>query len=161
MISPENNTIVVLNKQLKDLQEYIIDSNLTLKALMECQISLESQFQEMIKLNNDPTISIKSASKIDFVPIKEIIYLTADLSYTEIISENHSKILASKPINDFDLFLTHYSFYRINKSVLINLQQVHSYNRKNNQVIMKNKDVLDVARRRKTDFLTTILPNDK
>ncbi len=160
MLQLENET-TLFNKRLQSLEDSVFSSNSVLESLLNYQISLETQLQELIRTNGSATIPIKSASKIDFVPIKEIIYLTADLSYTQVISKNHTTILASKPINDFENFLSFYSFYRISKSILINIEQVHSYNRKNNQVIMKNKDILDVARRRKADFLTVILPNEK
>lgn len=151
----------IFSKRLESLEETVFSSNSVLESLLSYQISLETQLQELIRSNSLATIPIKSATKIDFIPIKEIIYLKADLSYTEIVSKNHSNILATKSINDFENKFSLYPFYRISKSILINIKQVHSYHRKNNQVMMKNKDVLDVARRRKADFLTAILPNEK
>lgn len=147
----------IIENKLKLIEESIANNHHSLRSLMQYQISLEKQLQELILTNESPTIAIRGAKKIDFVSINEIIYCVADLSYTEIITESHTKLLASKSINDYEKFLSHYCFYRISKSLLVNVKQIHSYDRQNNKVIMKNRDVLDVARRRKSDFLNTIL----
>ena len=147
-----------LNNKLKLIEESLISTHQSLSSLMKYQISLETQLQELIKTSQPPTIAVKGAKKIDFIPVEEIMYCVANLSYTEIIAVNHYKILASKPINDYEKLLSRYSFYRISKSLLVNVKQIHSYDRQNSQVIMNNKEVLDVARRRKSDFLSAILP---
>lgn len=138
------------------IEQAVLSNSNVLQSLMEVQVSLEKQLQELIKFNNPPIITIRGAKQIDFIPLNEIIYCSADLSYTNIITENHNIILATKSINEFEGIFKNYTFFKISKSLLINLNQIHSYNRKNNQVVMKNKDLLDVARRRKTEFLTAI-----
>lgn len=138
------------------IEEAVLSNSNVLQSLMKVQISLEKQLQELIKYNNPPVITIRGAKRIDFIPLNEIIYCSADLSYTNIITENHNNILATKSINEFEVVFENYSFFKISKSLLVNLNQIHSYNRKNNQVMMKNNDLLDVARRRKSEFLTVI-----
>tara|TARA_B100002051_G_C16384910_1_gene462318 strand:+ start:130 stop:567 length:438 start_codon:yes stop_codon:yes gene_type:complete len=138
------------------IEEAVLSNSNVLHSLMKVQVSLEKQLQELIKYNNPPVITIRGAKRIDFIPLNEIIYCSADLSYTNIITENHNSILATKSINEFEVVFENYSFFKISKSLLVNLNQIHSYNRKNNQVIMKNKDLLDVARRRKSEFLMAI-----
>ena len=142
--------------EIAKIEEAVLSNHNVLKTLMNVQVSLEKQLQELIKHNNPPTITIRGAKQIDFIPLNEIIYCSADLSYTNITTQNHNTILATKSINDFETLFEQYSFFRISKSLLININQIHSYNRKNTQVIMKNKDVLTIARRRKSDFLNTI-----
>ncbi|MCB0401201.1 MAG: LytTR family transcriptional regulator DNA-binding domain-containing protein [Flavobacteriales bacterium] len=148
-----------MENKIITIQDAIVRTNDILSSVIQLQLSLEEQLQELIKRNNAPIITVKGAKKIDFIPVHEIIYCSANLSYTEIVAENHSNIVASKPINDFETCFSCYSFYRISKSILINVKQIHSYDRQNGQVIMKNKDVLDVARRRKSDFLSVVVPD--
>ena len=148
----------MLNKdKLNKLEQIIINTNEVLGSLIKYQVSLETQLQELIKSNNSPIIPIKSASKIDFIPVSEILYCSADLAYTQITTLNNNKILATKTINEFEDHLSCYSFFRISKSLLVNIKHIHSYNRKNSQILMHNKEILDVARRRKTEFLSAIL----
>lgn len=142
--------------KIAKIEEAVLFNSNVLRTLMDTQVLLEKQLQELIKHNNPPTITIRGAKQIDFIPLNEIIYCSADLSYTKIITENHNSILATKSINDFDELFTQHSFFRISKSLLINVNQIYCYNRKNTQVIMKNKDVLTIARRRKADFLNAI-----
>ncbi len=150
--------IRLFNDRIEKLEEIIVNTNDVLSSLMEHQISLESHLQELVKSNISKTIAIKGAIKIDFIPIDEIIYCSANLAYTEIISLNNNKVTSTKSINAFEDYLSCYSFYRISKSLLINTKHIHSYNKKNGQILMQNKDLLDVARRRKSEFLSAILP---
>lgn len=146
-----------LKSRLNKLEDILMSTKNTLSSLIDYQISLETNLQELIQSKRSETIAIKSASKINFLPVHEILYCTASLSYTEIISINNNKIFATKSINEFeDLFLD-YSFFRISKSLLINTKYIHSYDRRTGQVLMKNQDLLDVARRRKTEFLSNII----
>ena len=149
------------NKRLNSLEDILSNNSNVLSSLMKHQISLESHLQELIKSNSSQTIAIKGASKIDFIPICEIIYCSANLAYTEIISVNNNKVISTKSINEFDEHLSAYSFFRISKSLLVNTKHIHSYNKKSSQILMKNKDLLDVARRRKSDFLSAILPTEQ
>jgi len=145
-----------INRMIK-LENIISNTNNVLSSLMEHHISLESHLQNIIKTNLPQTIAINGASKIDFIPINEIIYCSANLSYTDIISTNNSRVIATKPINDFEEYLAGHSFFRISKSLLVNTKHIHSYNKKSGQLLMQNKDLLDVARRRKSVFLETVL----
>ena len=149
---------ILVEDRLNKLEDIIINNGNILKALMEHQTSLEVHLQSFIKSNTNKTIAVKGATKIDFILINEIIYCSANLAYTDIISVNNNKVISSKSINEFEDYLASYPFYRISKSYLVNIKHIHSYNKKSGQLLMKNKDLLDVARRRKTQFLSAILP---
>lgn len=151
-----NEKIKKINTQLNILGDEILNNKEILKVIMEQQISLEKHFQEIVISDNKLMLPINSSSKIDFVPICEIMYCKANLSYTEIVTLNHNNILSSKSISDFEESLTNCSFFKISKSALVNTKFIHSYNKKNNQILMKNKELLEVARRRRSDFLEMI-----
>ncbi len=153
------NSNKLFNDRLNALENIINNNNAILSSLMQHQISLETHLQDLIKSNINQTIAVKGANKIDFIPINEIVYCCASLAYTEIISLNNHKVISTKSINDFDTNLSGYSFFRISKSLLVNTKHIHSYNKKSGQILMQNKDLLDVARRRKTEFLSIIDPS--
>ncbi len=134
---------------VKELQK-AIDSNMQKICL------LESQIHELLKIRQSSTIPIKGISKINFVPINQIQYFKASQSYTNVITEKHNIILATKSIREFETLLGDYFFFKINKSVLINTQKIHSFDKKSNQIIMSNNDSFEIARRRKCDFLSVI-----
>lgn len=143
--------------RLTNLEEVILSTKTTLSSLIDLQLSLETSLQQLLSDNKNEIIAIKSASKIDLIPVKEIIYCSADLAYTEIITVNHGKIYATKTINEYEEYLFNHSFFRISKSFLVNTKYIHSYDRRTGQILMRNRDLLDVARRRRTEFLTNII----
>lgn len=148
-----------MNDQLHNIQNARVYIQ-KLQEAIDCNLNkiclLESQVHEILKIRQSFTIPIKGISRIDFVPINEIHYLKAAQSYTEIKTERHSVILATKPITEFETLLADYFFFKINKSVLINTQKIHSFDKKNNQIIMNNNESFELARRRKCDFLSVI-----
>ena len=66
-------------------------------------------------------------------------------------------MLVTKLLKDFEDLLLSYRFYRIHNSHLINLNYIQKYIRgEGGQVVLQNGDVVDVARRKKDEFLRLI-----
>lgn len=72
-------------------------------------------------------ISIKSATKIEFVSISDIVYCNADFGYTDIKLKNNKVITAAKPLTAFDQLLEAHSFFWISKSCLINTDHIVTF----------------------------------
>lgn len=53
--------------------------------------------------------------------IDEILYCKADNSYTLVALDNSSKYIISKPIKEFETILNHFNFYRISRSLIVNI----------------------------------------
>ncbi|WP_367881829.1 LytR/AlgR family response regulator transcription factor [Ferruginibacter sp.] len=67
------------------------------------------------------------------------------------------KIITAKTLKDFEDILPSSMFIRIHHSYIINKNGVEKYIRgEGGQVVMKNGVVLDVARRKKEEFLKAI-----
>jgi two-component system LytT family response regulator len=65
--------------------------------------------------------------------------------------------MVSKPLFDYDRLLSGTTFFRIHKSFLINLMHVREYLRGDGgTVIMSNNIELEVSRRKKEQFLSTV-----
>jgi len=100
------------------------------------------------------TIALPTTEGLTFTHVNDIVYCTADGSYTRMYMTDKSDILLSKTLGDVDELLSEYNFFRIHHSTLINLKQVKKYTRgEGGEVIMSNGQSLQVARTRKTDFL--------
>ena len=100
------------------------------------------------------TIALPTTEGLSFTPVNDIVYCTADGSYTRLYMIDKCEILLSKTLGDVDELLLEYHFFRIHHSTLINLKQVKKYIRgEGGEVIMSNGNRLMVARSRKTDFL--------
>ncbi len=100
------------------------------------------------------TIALPTSDGLTFGSVNDIVYCTADGSYTRMFMTDKSEILLSKTLGDVEELLSEYNFFRIHHSTLVNLKQVRKYIRgEGGEVIMSNGQSLMVARTRKTDFL--------
>jgi len=100
------------------------------------------------------TIALPTTEGLTFAPVNDIVYCTADGSYTRMYMLDKSEVLLSKTLGDVEELLGEYNFFRIHHSSLVNLKQVRKYIRgEGGEVVMSNGKSLLVARTRKTDFL--------
>jgi two-component system LytT family response regulator len=125
------------------------NSQLLLKTL---QHNLEPKTNEA-----DMRLCIGTLRGFQVVDISSIIYCEADHNYTNFTCTGNTKIVASRPLADFEEVLAGSGFFRIHKSTLINLNQVKEYLRGDGgEVIMRDGTTLTVSRRRKDEFLEKI-----
>ena len=124
---------------------------------------LGSQLQNLEKLLSQSTVSSESrigiamSDKIVFVNISDILYCEAKGVYTNIYLRDGKKILASKPLGDFESQLSSQKFFRIHHSTLINLNYIKEFQRFNGgYVVMQNDAKLEVSHRKRKDFLDAI-----
>ncbi len=111
----------------------------------------------MIEKNQSNRIAIPSLEGLQFVEMNDIIYLEAESNYTFIYIKPSQKITVSKTLKDFEELLPHSIFIRIHHSFIINKNHVQKYLKgEGGQVIMSNSKTLDVARRKKEEFMKAI-----
>jgi len=102
-------------------------------------------------------IAISSMEGLQFLATDEIIYLEANSNYTSFFLTGNRKITATKTLKDFEDLLPASLFIRIHHSYLINKNGVEKYIKgEGGQVVMKNGVTLDVARRKKEEFMKAI-----
>jgi two-component system LytT family response regulator len=102
-------------------------------------------------------IAIPSHEGIQFIKIDDIIYLEANANYTHIYTNNNLKYIVSRTIKDFEEILPPEIFIRIHNSYIINKDYLEKYIRgEGGQVVLSNGVVLDVAKRKKAEFLKAI-----
>jgi len=102
-------------------------------------------------------IAIPSMEGLQFVETNDIIYLEAKSNYTEIFVKDLPKITVAKTLKEFDDLLPSPAFIRIHHSYLINKNHILKYIKgEGGQVTMRNGAVLDVARRKKEEFMKAI-----
>jgi DNA-binding LytR/AlgR family response regulator len=86
----------------------------------------------------------------------EILMLKADINYTHILLEDGSTILSSRTLGIFEKRLYSYSFFRPNRSVIINLNYMASFQRESFTIKMENDELISISRRRAKQFLKRI-----
>jgi two-component system LytT family response regulator len=102
-------------------------------------------------------IAIPSMDGLQFVNMNDIVYLEAQSNYTVIYLQDAYKLTVSKTLKDFEELLPPAVFIRIHHSYMVNKNAVEKYIKgEGGQVVMKNGATLDVARRKKEEFMKAI-----
>ncbi len=102
-------------------------------------------------------ITISTNEGVEFIEINQIMRIESSSNYSKIFFKDGRFLLVTKLLKDFEEILLPYRFYRIHNSHLINLSYIKKYIRGDGgQVIMQNDEVIDVARRKKEEFLKLI-----
>ncbi|HEY0676836.1 MAG TPA: LytTR family DNA-binding domain-containing protein [Chitinophagaceae bacterium] len=102
-------------------------------------------------------LTIPTSDGLQFINIENIIYLEASDNYSNIYLSNDQKFLVSRTLKDFEELLPSDIFIRIHHSTIVNKFYVDKYIRgEGGQVVMRNGNVLDVSKRKKSDFLQAI-----
>lgn len=123
-------------------------------------------YQESLEnLNDNIRHSPKNFTKItvseqfgfQIVNTSDIIYLEADSNYTTLHLNGIKKIVATRTLGDFEKILDQPEFFRIHKSILINLNYLKAYSSfQGNTVTLQDGTSLNISRRRLNDFKEAI-----
>ena len=97
---------------------------------------------------------IPSLEQDEFVSLADIVRFEAQGGYTFIYKKDQTKICASKNLKHFEDALEGTStFFRIHHKHVINIECVERYDRKDSVAVLKNKQHIPVAKRRRTQFI--------
>lgn len=112
---------------------------------------------EMLQTKTPRLLTIPSTDGLKFINIEEIAHLEASNNYTVICLTGNRKFLVSRTLKDFEDLLPRDRFVRIHQSYIINKYCIDRYIRgEGGQVVLNTGVVLDVAKRKKTEFLTAM-----
>jgi two-component system, LytTR family, response regulator len=114
-------------------------------------------FMHNIKVTTKPQemkLCLPSVTGFQVIEIKDIIVCIAEGAYTNFILTENKKIMASRPLLDYEQLLEDNSFIRVHKSNLINVNHVKQYLRgEGGSVILSNGMEIEVSRRKKEHFI--------
>jgi two-component system LytT family response regulator len=112
---------------------------------------------EHLQKKQPSILTIPTTDGLQFINIEDIIYLEANDNYSNIYLSNNQKFLVSRTLKDFEELLPSDIFVRIHHSNIVNKFFVDKYIRgEGGQVVMRNGNVLDVSKRKKSNFLQAI-----
>lgn len=98
-------------------------------------------------------ITVPQQDGFEVLSAQEIIYCKADDNYTEIHLKDR-KILVSKTLKYFETALDGFSFARIHKSFLVNVNEVSRYRKgKGGSVVLSTGKELSVSASKKAELL--------
>ncbi len=103
-------------------------------------------------------IAIPTITGLMFVPMNDVIRLKGNGSYTTLCLASGEEIVATRSIKDYEDMLPETIFYRIHNSQIINLNRIQTYNKgRGGSVTMEDGSVVEVATRRREDFLRRLM----
>ncbi len=89
--------------------------------------------------------------------IKNIVRIESNADFSKLFLHGNTVITVIKLLKDFEDILLPYRFDRVHHSHLINLNYIQKYLRADGgQVMIQDGTVIDVARRKKEEFLKII-----
>ncbi len=112
-----------------------------------------------LKQRNSPKnkIALPTQEGLAFIMVDDIVRCEADGNYTLIYFKNGKKTVTTRKIKDFEELLNEHAFFRVHRSHLINLNCIEKYYRGDGgYVTMVDGSSIDVARRKKDDFLESL-----
>jgi two-component system LytT family response regulator len=119
----------------------------------QSQVQIELLLEHFNK-KKQRRITIPTNEGLQFINMDDIVYLEASDNYTNIFLEPKRKFLVSRTLKSFEDLLPVETFVRIHHATIINKGFVDNYLRGDGgQVTMRNGSVLDVSKRKKTEFL--------
>jgi two-component system, LytTR family, response regulator len=103
-------------------------------------------------------IGIPTLAGLQFVAIRDIIRFEAKGSYTTIFLVEGEEVVATRNIREYEELLPAGTFCRIHNSHIINLQRMKKYYKgRGGYVVMEDDSSIEVATRRREEFLQRLL----
>lgn len=138
------------------MENQLLQTQKELQQEAEYNNHLKSIIQEAGSAKKSTVITIKSATKIEFIQVDDIICCDADEGYTHVQLKDGRTITSAKALNTFEKILEGHSFFRISKSHIINTDCIITFHKDRNQILLQGSILLDIARRRRVEFLKTL-----
>jgi two-component system LytT family response regulator len=136
---------------LDDLREAIAKAENQLMNELKLQLV---ELSSNLHRSSPKRIVLKTADKLHFIPVNEIMRCEADKNYTTFFLVEGEKIIVSRPIMDYEDILSEQGFYRLHKSHIVNLSCIKSYEKADGgTVILTDGTHVPVAMRKKNRMI--------
>lgn len=144
-----------------------LDPNELVEAVNKAETSLNKEVLEL-KLNtlfsnlelpkNLQKLVLKTAEKIYSVNIQDVVNCESDKNYTTFYFINAPKLVVSTTLKEYETMLKPFNFFRAHQSHLINMLYFDHFIKTDggNTIVMKNKNKVPLAIRKKEEFLALI-----
>lgn len=143
-----------LNKPIEPaLLKNVIDTYLAKKTAFDLEKYMA--FKNQIEHKNKKISLPVSTGNFIIVDIDSIVYCEAEGSYTNFFTSDGKKYVTSNNLKKIESILQHSTFFRIHRSVLLNLKHVVQYNNSGELKLSINKS-LKVSSRNKKNFMRVL-----
>jgi two-component system LytT family response regulator len=83
---------------------------------------------------------------------KDVVFLKANINYTEIHLICGKKYVLAKTLKEFYKDFERLGFFRINRSIVVNMKYITNTDAQYQSLKLKNQLCLNISRRRRDDF---------
>jgi two-component system LytT family response regulator len=135
------------------------------KAGDRVQVPIPQQLQLLLEKIKQPSqsinkIALPTIEGLQMIAIDSIIYCESDDNYTRIYLKNKKKLLVTRSLKELEEMLESYSFLRIHRSYLANLNETEKYIKgEGGYLIMSDGSHVDVSKNRKELLLQKLRPS--
>lgn len=98
-------------------------------------------------------IALSLSDGLTIVDLDDIIFLKAEGAYSCLYLTNGKKIMVSKILGEFSFLTENNSFFRTNRSYLVNVSKIKRIGRNGNEVFLVNDHEVPVTPERKSELL--------
>jgi two-component system LytT family response regulator len=122
------------------------------------ELKLNTLFSNLERPKNLQKLVLKTAEKIYSVNIQDIVNCESDKNYTTFYFINAPKLVVSTTLKEYETLLKPFQFFRAHQSHLINMLYFDHFIKTDggNTIVMKNKNKIPLAIRKKEEFLALI-----
>lgn len=122
------------------------------------ELKLNTLFSNLERPKNLQKLVLKTAEKIYSVNIQDIVNCESDKNYTTFYFINAPKLVVSTTLKEYETLLKPFQFFRAHQSHLINMLYFDHFIKTDggNTIVMKNKNTIPLATRKKEEFLALI-----
>ena len=144
LLKPINYTELIVAVEKFEKQKQVVVNQKKIETLLENISSNSGSFNK---------IAIPSNDGYTFIGVNDIICCEASMNYTVVYTNKSEKIVSTRGLKEFEELLNPQLFFRCHKSWIINLNYIKKFFRADSQVIMSNDMKIDVAVRKKEEFM--------
>jgi two-component system LytT family response regulator len=134
------------------------------KIIQRSQRTISKQVEILMQRIHQPPksiskIALPTMEGLQMIPVDSIIRCESDGNYTVLMLKNKQKVIVSTVLKDIEEMLEEYSFARVHRSYLVNLNEVEKYVKgEGGYLIMSDGSSVDVSRNKKENLLKKLLP---
>ncbi len=156
IIVTTSHTEYALDAIKGDVVDYLIKPVQKLElilAIQKVKRKLESKFSN----TSCEKLSVFNDNGFDLIPKLQILYCHAENNYTQIHKIDGKSILVSKTLKDIEQQLSNPTFFRVNKSCLVNLQHIKRYIKTDGgSVVLDNDMEISVSPSSKDELISRL-----
>ena len=105
-------------------------------------------------------LAMPTMEGLQMIQIDSIISCESDSNYTILRLKANKKLVASSTLKEIEELLEEYSFVRVHRCYLVNLNEIEKYLKgEGGYLVMTDGSTIDVSRSKKEVLLKKLLPN--